>query len=99
MDMKAEYVVPVAAALLTAFAILNYPNFEADGAISPRTAVQLGILDEREAPFSSSIKFKKNEAGGYDYRVAGSTRNTAIDLRAECLRMGGCTLNIKPAVL
>lgn len=87
----------VAAALITAFALFNYPKFEADGSISPRTAVQLGLLDELEAPFSAAIKFKKSEAGGYDYRVAGVTSNTAIDLMGECQRLGGCKINIRPA--
>ncbi|MFJ3465892.1 hypothetical protein [Achromobacter spanius] len=78
-------------------------DFKPDGAMAPRTAVQLGLLDESEAPWSSSLKFRKAEGGGYEYRIGskllivsipGATRHTTIDLAAECHRLGGCSIII-----
>lgn len=90
----------VLSALTVALVSVNVGrDFKADGSIAPRTAVQLGLLDQRSAPYSSGIEFKRNEAGGYDYQEAGlmsvlqGTRNTALDLPVECQRLGGCKIN------
>lgn len=70
--------------------------YKADGYISPRTAVRLGLMDDREAPFAGGLAFKRDSAGGYEYRdgsalaIFGKTRHTDIDIAAECQRLGGC---------
>jgi hypothetical protein len=81
-------------------AALNHSVFfyTADGYMSPKTAVRVGLMKDEEAPFSGGLAFRKTEAGGYDYReemaraFIDRTSHTHIDLIAECERLGDCEL-------
>lgn len=69
---------------------------DADGLISPRTAERMGLLSDREAPFSNGLAFKDDAHAGFAYRETGvagvmaPTMHTRLDLRAECRRLAGC---------
>lgn len=77
--------------------------YRADGYMSPKTAVSLGLLEENDAPFSGGLAFVKNIDGGYDFREGhainflSSTSHTDIDLIDACQRIGGCEWPKKPA--
>lgn len=70
--------------------------FQSDGFMSPKTAAALKLIDEKAAPFSSGLAYKKDPDGGYKYREAGelmlfsTSQHTDVDLAVECKRLGGC---------
>ena len=72
--------------------------YTADGYMSPKTAVRVGLMKDEEAPFSGGLAFRKTGGGGYDYReemataFINRTGHTDIDLLAECERLGDCEL-------
>jgi hypothetical protein len=72
--------------------------YTADGYMSPKTAVRVGLLENEEALSSGGVAFRKAEGGGYDYReemgtaFTDLTGHTDIDLFAECERLGDCEL-------
>ena len=103
--MKRTVIITAVAISGTAFAIcglaaaLHHSVFfyTADGYMSPKTAVRVGLMKDEEAPFSGGLAFRKT-AGGYDYREEMATAfidrtgHTDIDLVAECQRLGDCEL-------
>jgi hypothetical protein len=72
--------------------------YTADGYMSPRTAVRVGLMKDEEASFSGGLAFRKTGGGGYEYReemataFINRTGHTDIDLFAECERLGDCEL-------
>ncbi|SEN09048.1 hypothetical protein SAMN05216404_102328 [Nitrosospira multiformis] len=72
--------------------------YTADGYMSPRTAVRVGLMKDEEASFSGGLAFRKTGGGGYDYReemaiaFIDQTGHTDIDLLAVCERLGDCEL-------
>jgi hypothetical protein len=70
--------------------------YKADGVMSPKTAVRVGLMTHDEALSSRGLAFKKSESGGYVYREGrviafiDGTNRTSIDLATECERLGGC---------
>ena len=72
--------------------------YTADGYMSPKTAVRVGLMKDEEAAFSGGLAFRKTRGDGYDYReemataFVDRTSHTNIDLATECERLGGCEL-------
>jgi hypothetical protein len=87
--------------VVSGFAAILYHNvffYTADGYMSPKTAMRLGLVDYEEASSSGGLAFKKSGPGIYAYREGrvtafiGRTSHTRIDLVAECEHLGGCEL-------
>jgi hypothetical protein len=89
------------AVVILGFAAALYHSvffYTADGYMSPKTAVRVGLMKDEEAQFSGGLAFRKTGGGGYDYReemaraFIDRTSHTDIDLVAECERLGDCEL-------
>ncbi len=82
------------------FVSLKHSNFvlKADGYIPPRTAVELKLLSDNDAPFSGGVAFQRDPSGGFNYRDASvlmalsSTSHTPLDLDSECAKRGACQI-------
>ncbi|WP_156443853.1 hypothetical protein [Burkholderia savannae] len=69
----------------------------ADGYVSPRTAVDAGLMSENDAPWSGGLAFKALASGGYEYTrgrdyFGVGRKRTDVDLAALCAQIGGCEL-------
>ncbi|MBV2235517.1 MAG: hypothetical protein KUL75_08225 [Sterolibacterium sp.] len=70
------FVPAVIIVLLGSIASVYHSRFfyQADGYMSPKTAVRLVLIEEREASFSGGLSFKRNkEASVYEYRDGRAT--------------------------
>ena len=98
--MKRSVLYPVALLAVIVLSALYIRHewffFTADGVISPKTAVSLGLIDEKDEPWVGGIVFKQNAAGGYDFRdghvalFGGKTGHTEIDVLDVCIKAGEC---------
>lgn len=75
-----------------------------DGSMSAKTAEAMGLISEKEAPWSGNILFKKVKNGGFDYQKKArlmfisfpkGIEHTNIDIEKECKRLGQCAVLIK----
>ncbi|HHV7525819.1 TPA: hypothetical protein ACUNF5_007416 [Burkholderia orbicola] len=84
------------AALVLSTRQMDFLN-NADGFVSPQTAVAAGLISETEAPWSGGLVYKALADGGYEYTrgrdyLGLARKRTNVDFAALCSKLGGCQL-------